>query len=127
MDELTKVVAVGVGGAGGAILRHLINISPVAKVFAWFPLPTFAINVLGSFLIGLLLTLFADRLIVTEAVRLGVIVGFLGAFTTFSTFEIEVFTLIREKQALIAAAYILLSVAVGLAGVYAGIALARRF
>ncbi len=127
MDELIKIIGIGAGGAGGAIARHLINISPLAKVFAWFPLPTFLINILGSFLIGLLLVLFVDRVVVSEALRLAVIVGFVGAFTTFSTFEIEVLTLLREKQTITAVSYVALSVIVGLAGVYAGTAVAKRF
>ncbi len=126
MDEMIKIMAVGLGGAGGAILRHLINISPLAKVFAWFPLPTFVINVTGSFLIGFLLVIFADRFVVSENVRLAVIVGFLGAFTTFSTFEMEIFNLGREKQILTAIAYLVLSLVIGLLGVMAGVALGKR-
>lgn len=126
MDEMIKIMAVGLGGAGGAILRHLINISPLAKIFEWFPLPTFVINVTGSFLIGFLLVIFADRFVVSENVRLAVIVGFLGAFTTFSTFEMEIFNLGREKQIVTAIAYLVLSIVIGLLGVMAGVALGKR-
>ncbi len=126
MDELIKIFAVAVGGAGGAVLRHLFNISPLAKVFEWFPLPTFVINVVGSFLIGFLLVLFADRFVVSENIRLAVIVGFLGAFTTFSTFEMEIFNLVRERHFVTGIAYLMLSIVVGLAGVMAGVALGKR-
>ena len=69
---------------------------------------------------------FADKFATSENVRLAVIVGFLGAFTTFSTFEAEIFELVREKQMFIALLYLALSIIVGFAGVLAGVALGRR-
>ena len=122
-----KVLSVAVGGSFGAVARYLINISPLASVFEKLPLPTFLINVIGSFLIGFLMIVFADKVAVNEYIRMAVIVGFLGAFTTFSTFEMEIFGLMRERQLLIAFLYLFLSVLVGFVGVLAGVALARRF
>ena len=127
MEALTKISAVAVGGAFGAVARHLINISPLANVFQTFPLPTFFINVTGSFLIGFLLILLTDRFEVSEAVRMAVIVGFLGAFTTFSTFEMEIFGLASEQKYSTALLYLLLSVVVGFVGVVAGVRLAKVF
>ena len=69
---------------------------------------------------------FADKFAVNENIRLAVIVGFLGAFTTFSTFEMEIFGLVREKQTLVAFLYLFLSVFIGFVGVLAGVALGRR-
>ncbi len=126
MDAAIKILAIGIGGAFGAIARHLINISPVAGVFARFPLPTFLINVTGSFLIGFCLILFTDRVEINENLRMAIIVGFLGAFTTFSTFEMEIFGLVREREFVSAGAYVIASVVVGFAGVIAGVELARR-
>lgn len=126
METSLKILSIAIGGAFGAVARYLINISPVANVFEKFPLPTFLINVIGSFLIGFLMILFADKIPVSENVRMAVIVGFLGAFTTFSTFEMEIFGLMREKQLAIAFLYLALSVLVGFAGVLAGVALGRR-
>ena len=126
MESAFKILSVAIGGSLGAVARHLLNISPLAGVFEKFPLPTLLINVIGSFLIGFLLIVFADKLIVSENVRMGVIVGFLGAFTTFSTFEIELYGLVREKQLSIAFLYLFLSVVIGFAGVLAGVALGRR-
>jgi CrcB protein len=127
MEAFVKISSVAVGGALGAVARYLINISPLSTVFLNFPLPTFVINVSGSFLIGFLLILLTDRFEVSEAIRMAVIVGFLGAFTTFSTFEIEIYGLSSERAFATALLYLLLSVAGGFAAVIAGVRLARLF
>lgn len=127
MQTVSTILWIAMGGALGAVARYLLNISPLAGVFEKFPLPTFVINVVGSFLIGFLMIVFADKFVVSENIRMAVIVGFLGAFTTFSTFEMEIFGLVREKQILIALLYLFLSVLAGFVGVAAGVALGRRF
>lgn len=126
MEAALKLISVAIGGSLGAVARYLINISALATVFDKFPLPTFLINIIGSFLIGFLMIVFADKVVVGENIRMAVIVGFLGAFTTFSTFEMEVFGLMRERQLLIAFLYLFLSVMIGFLGVLAGVALGRR-
>lgn len=126
VETALKIASVAVGGAFGAVARHLINISPLATAGGKFPLPTFVINIVGSFLIGVLFVVFGERMDVSENVRLALIVGFLGAFTTFSTFEMEIFALARERQTMMAIVYLLLSVVVGFIGVSAGVALGRR-
>lgn len=126
MDAALKILSVAVGGALGAVARYLVNVSPAANVFDKFPFPTFLINVVGSFLIGFLMIVFAEKVVVGENFRMAVMVGFVGAFTTFSTFEIEIFGLMREKQLLVAFLYLALSVLVGFAGVLAGVSLGRR-
>ena len=127
METFVRILSVAAGGAVGAVLRYLINVSPLANLFEKFPFPTFFINITGSFLIGFLLTLFAGRFGTSENLRLAVIVGFLGAFTTFSTFEFELFELGREKYFLTAVLYLFLSVFLGLLGVLAGVSLAKKF
>lgn len=127
MEAATKILAVAVGGSFGAVARYLINVSPLNAVFDKFPLPTFLINVTGSFLIGLLLILLTDKIEVSDNFRMAVIVGFLGAFTTFSTFEMEIYGLIRERYFMTAFGYLLLSVIVGFGGLVAGVSLARKF
>lgn len=126
VETALKIASVAVGGAFGAVARYLIYISPLATVTGKFPLPTFIINVVGSFLLGLLFVVFGERVEVSENVRLALVVGFLSAFTTFSTFEMELFSLARDRQTLMAIFYLVLSVAVGLIGVSAGVALGRR-
>lgn len=126
MEGAIKLAVIGLGGALGAVARHLVNISPVSSIFQSFPLATFLINMTGSFAIGFAVVAFAERFEVSENIRAAVIVGFLGAFTTFSTFEFEALALVNGKQGLLALAYVVLSVAVGLAGVASGAALASR-
>lgn len=126
MEELGKIVSIAIGGAFGAVARYLINISPLSSVFDKFPLPTFVINITGSFLIGFLMILFADKYSSNENLRMAIIVGFLGAFTTFSTFEMEMFGLFKERQLITAFLYLALSVIVGFLGVVAGVSLGRR-
>lgn len=127
MEMLTKVLFVAAGGALGAAARYLVNVSPLANAFDKFPFPTFFINVSGSFLIGFLLILLTDKYDMNDNLRMAVIVGFLGAFTTFSTFEMEIYGLIRERLLFTAFLYFFLSVFVGFAGLVAGVTLARKF
>lgn len=127
METITKILSIAGGGALGAVARYFINISPLAGIFGKFPLPTLLINVSGSFLIGLLLILFTDKLEVSDNFRMAVIVGFLGAFTTFSTFEMEFYDLLRERFLTSAFLYLFLSVFLGFVGLIAGVWLGRRF
>jgi len=126
MEPFVKILSVAVGGAFGAVARHLVNASPLAKAFADFPLPTLVINVSGSFFIGFLLILLTDRFAVSESLRLALIVGFLGAFTTFSTYEMEIFGLAKEKLFGTAVLYMAISVVAGFVAVAAGVAAAKR-
>lgn len=119
-------MAVGIGGAFGAVSRYLIGLSPLTRSFDKFPLPTFAINLIGSFLIGFCLILLTDKIQVSENLRIAIMVGFIGAFTTFATFEVEIYGLVRERFFSTALLYILLSVILGFAGLLAGVAAARQ-
>ena len=93
-----------------------------------FPLGIFVINVSGSFLLGVLATLTAGKAVANpEAVGLALGVGFLGAFTTFSTFELDTHVLLASGLWLTAAVNVIASVFVGLAAVRAGIVVARAF
>lgn len=126
METFTRILSVAIGGAFGAVFRYLINVSPLSKILQPFPFPTFIINITGSFLIGFLLIFLTDKISINDNLRFAVMVGFLGAFTTFSTFELEIFGLIQEKDFVIAFVYFLLSVAVGFIGVTSGVWLAKQ-
>ncbi len=126
MDTITKILFVAVGGALGAVARYAFSVSPLHSTFERFPFPTFLVNIIGSFLIGFLLILFADKISVSEHMRLFVFIGFLGAFTTFATFELEVWTLIKEEHYFTSLFYVVASVVVGFAGLLAGVWLGRQ-
>ena len=112
------------GHVHNALRKYLgIDTSPITQKF---PFHTFIINVLGSFFIGFFLILFTEKFTVNENLRILVLVGFLGAFTTFSTFELGIWLLIKENQFLQAFAYIALCVLVGFAGISAGVLLAKK-
>jgi fluoride exporter len=125
LETFTKILFVAVGGAFGAAARYLINVSPLSRVFEHFPLPTLVVNTAGSFLLGFLLILLTDRLAVSDNLRMMVIVGFLGAFTTFSTFEMEIYGLMKERLFSTALLYLMLSVVAGFLGLVAGVSLAQ--
>lgn len=127
MDTLTKYLAVAVGSALGGCLRYYLGGSVLARVAVPFPMATFVINVTGSFIIGLFLTLATERLNISPHLRLAVAVGFVGAYTTFSTFEYETMRLIDGGHFIAALLNVVLSVAIGFAAVWSGIALARTF
>lgn len=126
METVLKLVSVAIGGSAGAVARYLINISPLGGMFGKFPLPTFVINIVGSFLIGFMMISLADKFEANENLRMLLIVGFLGAFTTFSAFEFEIFELVRTRELVTAFLYLFLSIFVGFIGVVAGVELGRR-
>jgi CrcB protein len=120
-----NVLAVGVGGFLGAIVRHGVNLA-VARIWAWpFPLGTFLINVSGSFALGLLASVAAERLGLDPAWRLLVGTGFLGAYTTFSTFEYETHRLVEAGAVAWAVANVLASLGAGFLAVRLGTMVGR--
>lgn len=126
VETFTKYLAVAAGGALGAVARYFLNGSVLARVAQPFPTPTFIINVTGSFILGFFLTLVTERVSVSPHLRLAVAVGFVGAYTTFSTFEYETAILLRERAYLTVFLYVISSFAVGLGAVLGGIAVARK-
>lgn len=116
---------VGLGGFIGAVARYVIALWIGQKWGSSFPLGTFVINVSGSFFIGLLMALFTERFMVNPQWRLLLVVGFLGAYTTFSTFEYETGALLKDGEWLISSVNVILSVAAGFAALKAGELLAR--
>lgn len=126
METLTRYLAVAAGGAVGSMLRYYITLTGIARTAEPFPSATFVINITGSFVIGFFLTLVTERIPVNPHLRLAVAVGFVGAYTTFSTFEYETARLVEGKEYLYTFLYVVLSFAVGFGAVYAGTVAARR-
>lgn len=122
---MQNLITVAVGGALGALSRYSLSLWISNKWNHGFPIHTFIINITGAFLLGFINILLVERFALNPIWRLGIGVGFLGAFTTFSTFSFEVITLIQEGNLSTAMSYTLLSVLVGFAGVAIGIGLAR--
>ena len=118
-------LAVAIGGAFGAVSRYWL-ITLVSNLSAHrFPWGTFVVNVLGSFLIGVMYILISERMLLSENWRAIMIVGYLGAFTTFSTFSLDALILMQEGFIVQAFSYILASVVLCLACAWLGIALMR--
>ena len=124
---MARYLAVMAGGAIGAGSRLFIGTLVARWHSALFPLGTFVINISGSFLIGLLMMLFLHRPSIDANWRLFLVTGILGGYTTFSSFEWEMFSALRFGAMPIAVAYAVSSVLVGLAGVWIGAMLANRW
>jgi CrcB protein len=125
---VTKYLAVLAGGAFGTGLRYFLStfIYSVIKE-PTFPYANLVINVSGSFVIGVLSELFAGRVLVSLTVRVAVITGILGGYTTFSSFSFETYALLRDGETWGAIVNAVGSVLLGLIAVWLGVRLAQQF
>ena len=122
---MEKLLLVAAGGAAGAVARYLTG-TLLVRWPGW-PWGTLTVNILGGLLMGLLVGTLALRGgDGQERMRLVLAVGFLGGFTTFSAFSLEVANMIERRELASAAGYSLLSVVASVAAVFAGLMLARR-
>lgn len=122
---MINYLIIGIGGFFGAISRYAIGLWIGQKWGRSFPLGTFVINVSGSFFIGLFMSLFTERFMVNPQWRLLLVVGFLGAYTTFSTFEYETGRLVKDGEWLIASMNVILSVVAGFVALKVGEMIAK--
>jgi CrcB protein len=118
-----RVFWVGVAGAGGAISRYVIGRAVGAQLFPW---ATLGINITGSFVLAFIVT-YATARHWSVDVSTAITVGFIGSYTTFSTFMWESFALGRTDRAGVAAVYVGVSIAVGLLAAWGGYRLAQSF
>lgn len=124
---MNTVIAIAAGGALGAVSRHYFAgfIMRLAGGVGGFPVGIFTANVLGSLLMGVIVSMAAVRLNLTPEARSFLTVGFLGAFTTFSTFSMEAVMLFERGQMLQAGLYVFGSVALGIFGFLAGLQIGK--
>jgi CrcB protein len=120
MGMFNGILLVAIGGAFGAVARYAVSMSPLKTLSTQFPFPTFSVNIIGSFFIGLGMIFFTDRTEVDEALKLALFSGFLGSFTTFSAFQFEIYELIRDGNYVNAFLYASASLVVGLIGLFLG-------
>jgi len=120
-----QALAIAAGGAIGALLRFWMSNGIYSLVGRTFPYGTLAVNVLGSLLMGLLYVLLIDKLVLGAHWRAALLVGLLGAFTTFSTFSIETLNLIEEGELVRALLNVLLSVVLCLGAAWVGMLMGR--
>ena len=119
-----KWLLIACGGSAGAVLRYAVASWGQRLAGGTFPAGTLLVNTLGCLVIGFLGALFAGPLLIREEYRLAIVVGFLGGFTTFSTYGYETFALLGEGQWWSAVANVLLSNALGLLALWMGVRLA---
>ena len=118
-------LAIALGGAVGALSRHYMA-AAVSRAFGLgFPYGTLTVNVVGCFLMGLLVEALALRFSITPEARGFLAVGLLGGFTTFSAFSLEVALLYERGQLLLAALYVVASVVLSVAALFGGLAVGR--
>jgi len=119
------LIAIAVAGALGALARYGVNSFVSRRTGVDFPWGTLVVNVSGAFVLGLVFTLATERWAFTPWLRSGLTIGFLGAYTTFSTLSFETYKLAEDRDLGLAALNMLGSCAAGLGAVYLGIVLAR--
>jgi len=124
---MIQILSIATGGAIGSVMRYAISNGVYALLGRGFPYGTLVVNVVGSLLMGLLFVTLVERLDVTPALRLAILVGFLGAFTTFSTFSIETLNLMQAGEIIKAGINVLVSVVLCIAATWLGFRIGRMW
>lgn len=119
-NSLAQILVIMVGGALGAAARFILTNAISEKMGSAIPYGTLTVNIIGSFIIGLLAILLIEHFAVYPLLKLGVFIGFLGAFTTFSTFSAETLVFFEQGQHLRALGYIIASVFLSVSAVCLG-------
>ncbi len=125
MGQITILMSVGLGGAFGACARYLLSKQAGIWFGTLFPYGTLMVNVIGAFIMGLVIALVDKSIIQNEALRLLISVGFLGALTTYSTFSLDTLSLIQQQEIIKAGVNILANTVLSISAVYVGMWLVR--
>lgn len=124
---LQKYLLIALGGALGSIARYWVGSTVAGRMGARFPYGTLVVNVTACVIIGFTLTFLAERTDLSPAWRFFIPIGFIGAYSTFSTYEWETLATMRSGAFAMAALYAVSSLVLGLAATWCGAALAERF
>jgi fluoride exporter len=122
---MRTIIGVAIAGAAGALARYGLGGIIANRLSGSFPWDTLIINVSGSLALGFLFVVLTERVGTSAAVRSSITIGFIGAYTTFSTFSLETFRLIEDGAVGIAAANMAFSLALGLVAVWLGVTVGR--
>lgn len=122
---MKMILAIAAGGALGAVARHYVSVLAAVWFGHGFPIGTLTVNIVGSFAMGVLIETMALVWSTSGELRAFLTVGVLGAFTTFSTFSLDVATLAQRGEALSAALYIVFSVSLSIGALFGGLILMR--
>ena len=118
---MLKVIYVGFGGFVGSVLRYFLYILTSNILGYTSPVATIFVNIIGCFLIGFAYQLFNTHLIISENLRLFIMIGLLGGFTTFSAFSIDAFLIYQNSGKILAIAYVVLSIILSLLATLTGV------
>jgi len=122
---MQRIVLIGIAGLAGTLARYSLSGIVARRFGETFPMGTLVVNVIGCFAAGFLFYLIQERFLVNEVVRAALMIGFLGGFTTFSSFGLQTFTLLQNGQVGLATTNVVVSNALGLLTVWIGYSVAR--
>ncbi len=123
---MTQILSIAVGGAIGAVMRYWVSTGVYDLLGRGFPYGTLVVNVAGSLLMGFLYVLLLERMTISPELRAALLIGVLGAFTTFSTFSIETLNLIEQADFVKAGLNVLISVVACVGAAWVGVIVGRQ-
>lgn len=124
---MQNIIAVFIGGGAGAVLRYLTGFCALRYLSINLPFATFAVNIIGCFILGILYVKVLARPDISNSLKLALTAGFCGGLTTFSTFSLELFEMLKNAQIIQFLIYLFLSIITGLTAVWIGVNIAKYF